>query len=113
MNLNRNTLLLKEIENNNLLLKDKRYKLKKTIDRLDKLSSNLTLTQQQIDLFSSETQMSLERVKDANWEFTKDIAKQIANIAQPDQKDLSWDVFSNLVKNYSPLKALMNNFSSE
>lgn len=72
--------------------------------------------------------MSLERVKDANWEFTKEIAKQIAHIAQPDQnlqevahkflvildqKDLSWDVFANLVKNYSPLKALMNNFSSE
>jgi hypothetical protein len=58
--------------------------------------------------------MSLERVKDANWEFTKEIAKQIANISQPDQnlqevahkflvildqKDLSWDVFANLVKN--------------
>jgi len=88
----------------------------------------LTLTQQQIDLFSAETQMSQERVKDANWEFTKEVAKQVSSIAHPDpnltevatkflvildQKDLSWEVFVGLVGNFSPLKALMNNFSSE
>ena len=57
-----------------------RKKLKHAKERVDKLSSNIHLAQQQIDLFTQETNRALEGIKDTNWQFSKEICKEISKI---------------------------------
>lgn len=77
-------------------------------DRLERLSAQLHLTQQQIDLFKHETQSAVERIKDSNWHFTKDACAELSRLSEPsaalldladkfmlllDQQDRSWKTF--------------------
>jgi hypothetical protein len=88
------------------------YKLRKQVltsrERLERLSGQLHLTQQQIDLFKHETQTATEKIKDANWRFTKEICAELSKATEPsaallemsekfmlllDQQDRSWKTF--------------------
>lgn len=77
-------------------------------ERLERLSAQLHLTQQQIDLFKHETQAATERIKDSNWHFTKEVCAELSKVAEPssalldlsekfmlllDQQDKSWKTF--------------------
>lgn len=77
-------------------------------ERLERLSAQLHLTQQQIDLFKHETQAAVERIKDANWHFTKEACAELSRASEPsaalldlsekfmlllDQQDRSWKTF--------------------
>ena len=77
-------------------------------ERLERLSGQLHLTQQQIDLFKHETQTAVERIKDANWHFTKEACAELSRTSEPsaallnlsekfmlllDQQDRSWKTF--------------------
>ena len=106
-----------------------RKKLKHAKERVDKLSSNIHLAQQQIDLFTQETNRALEGIKDTNWQFSKEICKEISKIKKKpnsilldvsdkfmlilDQKDRSWNTFKAVMKNYTPLKSLMSNVQAQ
>lgn len=97
-------------------------------ERLERLSAQLHLTQQQIDLFKHETQSAAERIKDATWHFTKEACSELSRLSEPspilldlsdkfmlllDQQDRSWKTFLAILKNFGPLKALMNSISPE
>lgn len=93
----------------------------------------MRLTQQQVDLFKHETQVAAEKIKDANWHFTKEICAELTAQTAPsqilndlaekfmlllNQKDRSWSAFKvtpmqNILKNFGPLKALMNSISAD
>lgn len=105
-----------------------RKKLKRTKERLDKVKSSLTLTKQQIDLFTQETHRALEAFKDTNWQFTKEVCAEISKIKSPnatlqeisskfmlmlEQKDCSWETFKAVTKNFPPLKSLMSNLQPQ
>ena len=105
-----------------------RKKLKKTQEKLEKVKSNLVLTQQQISLFTQETNRALEGFKDTNWQFTRDVCADIAKIRKPnstlldladkfllmiEQKDRSWNSFKAVTKNFAPLKSLMTNLQPQ
>lgn len=107
---------------------DLRKQLKADKERLERLSSQLHLTQQQIDLFKQETQRAQEMIKDANWQFTKEVAADLAKVASPtstlvevaekfllvlDQRDRSWKAFKAVVKNFGALKALMASITAD
>lgn len=97
-------------------------------ERLERLSAQLHLTQQQIDLFKHETQSAAERIKDATWHFTKEACSELSHLSEPsaslldlaekfmlllDQQDRSWKTFKAILKNFGPLKALMNSISPD
>ena len=105
-----------------------RRQLRSEKERLERVTSSLHLTQQQIDFFSQETQKALEGIKDANWRFTKEVCSDMARIRSPspalldvcekflfvlDQGDRSWKTFRAICLNYSPLKTLMNSTSPD
>ena len=88
------------------------YKHRKQVltsrERLERLSAQLHLTQQQIDLFKHETQAAVEKIKDANWHFTKEVCAELSKATEPsaalldlsekfmlllDQQDRSWKTF--------------------
>jgi prefoldin subunit 5 len=100
-----------------------RKKLKHTKDRLDKVTSSLAFTKQQIDLFNQETHRALEGIKDTNWQFTKEACYELSKVKKPsktlqdvatkfmlilDQKDRSWNTFKAVMRNFAPLKSLMS-----
>lgn len=95
-------------------------------DKLERLSSSLHLTKQQIDFFAQESDKALEGIKDCNWRFTKEICAEMGKIKSPsstllditekfllllDQRERSWKTFRAITHNYGPLKALMNSLN--
>ena len=105
-----------------------RKQLRAEKDRLERLSSNVQLTKQQIDFFTQETQKAIEGIKDACWRFTKEVCSDLAKIKSPspalldlsdkflfvlEQHDRSWKTFRAICLNYNPLKALMNSISAD
>ena len=97
-------------------------------ERLERLSAQLHLTQQQIDLFKHETKSAAERIKDATWHFTKEACSELSHLSEPsptlvdlsdkfmlllDQQDRSWKTFLAILKNFGPLKALMSSISPD
>ena len=77
-------------------------------ERLERVTSHLRLTQQQVDLFKHETQVAAEKIKDANWHFTKEVCGELTAQTAPSQtlndlsekfmlllsqKDRSWGAF--------------------
>lgn len=107
---------------------DLKKQLKADKERLERLSSQLHLTQQQIDLFRQETQRAQESIKDSNWHFTKEVASDLVKVVSPtstlidiaekfllilDQRDRSWKSFKSVVKNFGALKALMTSITAD
>ena len=97
-------------------------------EKLECLSSKLHFTKQQIEFFTHEIQRAEEGLKDANWQFTKELCTELGKIKNPtptlldivdkfmlmlDQKDRSWKTFKAITKNYGPLKSLMNGVATE
>lgn len=93
---------------------EKKKSLKKEIDRLERISSQLSMTQQQIEMFQMETNSSLEKMKDANWSFTKEVCVALGKVKSPhpvmadvadkfmqmlEQRERSWAVFRSLTQN--------------
>jgi hypothetical protein len=102
--------------------------LKNDKDRLERMSSQLHLTKQQIDFFTQESQRALEGIKDANWQFTKEVCAELSKVKNPssvlldvsekfmlmlDQRERSWKVFRAVTRNFGPLKSLMSSVSAE
>jgi hypothetical protein len=96
--------------------------------KLEKYNSKMHLLQQQNEIYSHESQVILEKIKDSNWAFTKECCQQIGKLKKPsteitdlcekfmymlDQKEKSWKMFQAVTKNYNSLKALMNSFNAE
>ena len=105
-----------------------RAQLRGEEERLERLSSNMHLTKQQIDFFTQETQRALEGIKDANWRFTKEVCGDMGKIKSPcpemaevsekflfilEQQERSWKTFRAICHNYGPLKTLMNSVSAD
>jgi hypothetical protein len=106
----------------------RKKQLKNEKERLERLSSQLHLTKQQIDFFTQESQRALEGIKDANWQFTKEVCADLSKVKSPnsvlldvsekfmlmlDQRDRSWKTFRAVTRNFGPLKSLMSSFSAE
>ena len=126
-------LLRREFDQLEAEVYQKKKQLLAAKERLEKVTSHLHLTQQQVDLFKHETQAASEKIKDANWHFTKEVCAELCKQANPpqalidlsekfmlllDQKDRSFNTFKvpstqAILKNFGPLKALMNSISAD
>lgn len=106
----------------------RKKQLKNEKERLERMSSQLHLTKQQIDFFTQESQRALEGIKDSNWQFTKEACAELSKVKNPssvlldvsekfmlmlDQRDRSWKTFIAVTRNFGPLKALMSSVSAE
>mmetsp|Transcript_32145 Transcript_32145/g.55517 ORF Transcript_32145/g.55517 Transcript_32145/m.55517 type:complete len:350 (+) Transcript_32145:392-1441(+) len=106
----------------------RKKQLKNEKERLERMSSQLHLTKQQIDFFTQESQRALEGIKDANWQFTKEVCSELSKVKNPssvlldvsekfmlmlDQRDRSWKTFRAVTRNFGPLKSLMSSVSAE
>jgi len=96
--------------------------------RIEALTSKMHQLQQQTEIYTHECQVVMEKIKDSNWSFTKEVSLTILKIKKPipeiidladkfmillEQKEVNWKMFQASVRNYDSLKALMDKFNPE
>lgn len=89
--------------------------LKAEKKRRDRLSSQLQLTKQQIEVYSQEVDKALEGIKDCNWRITKELCRELRKIPSPSKTIV--DVCEKIMlildqpeKTFFSLKALTKSF---
>jgi len=96
--------------------------------RQEALTSKMHQLQQQSEIYSHECQVVMERIKDSNWSFTKELSLTLLKMKKPtpeildlsdkfmillEQKEVNWKMFQASLRNYDSLKALMDKFNPE
>jgi hypothetical protein len=96
----------------------------------NKLKSNIFLLEKEQEIFQQELNILDEKFKDCNWKINKDLCGKFLSCEKYNKpnnsinlisetflfifrfKDTSWNSFIELIKNFTKLKNLMSNFSS-